>query len=641
MKGKANKWLMKFYAVCSGLLLFVPHIHAKEREYTKTDSIKIMSLLQNAKDTLYIDPGKSKKIVFEVSKLSRESGFQYGLASSLHVASGIYTLYNVYDTAINLANEAVKISKENNFLVTEVDAYIDLGVIFDYMEDYHKAIENFQTALKLCGPATDSAILLRLYSNMGNLMGHMNDLDNAKKYYLLAMNIAKTKNWPGSLSGTYLYLSMVCQSQKKYAEEFPFLFNCIRICDSMHIKGNTLAGAYCVLGECYFRTNEYDSALYYSFKGLALFKENGEQFNESNTLLNIGNIYLALNKLTEAGNYYKQSQELGKKCGSREIEVECDKSLAELYSKKGDYKKAYDYRTAQLETSDSIFSKDKLQALAALTTKFETKELENKNTTLRKESDLQKLRLQRKDILLYGGLAFIVLLLVSGLLLMRQNKFKANQQRAELEQKQLRAQMNPHFIFNCLNSIQHFVVANDVKNANKYLSGFASLMRQTLENSKEGTITLRREIAYLENYLTLELMRFEDKFSYEIICAENINIDSVEIPAMIIQPFIENAIRHGLCFLKDRKGKLTIRFYQQGMHLFCEIDDNGIGREQSQKLKMGSDMVYESHGMELTRQRLALVSKSNGSDYEIEVADKNEANEPTGTTIIIKFPTDK
>src|ERR1019366_8879121 len=102
----------------------------------------------------------------------------------------------------------------------------------------------------------------------------------------------------------------------------------------------------------------------------------------------------------------------------------------------------------------------------------------NKNSTLQKEADLQKLRLQHKDILLYGGIAFIVLLLGSGFLLIRQNKLKANQQRAELEQKQLRAQMNPHFIFNCLNSIQHFVVANDVKNANKYLSGFALHMRQ-------------------------------------------------------------------------------------------------------------------------------------------------------------------
>jgi LytS/YehU family sensor histidine kinase len=258
---------------------------------------------------------------------------------------------------------------------------------------------------------------------------------------------------------------------------------------------------------------------------------------------------------------------------------------------------------------------------------------------LQKENDLQRLRLQRKNYLIFGAITSLMVFLLIGLLLFRQNKLRANQQKTELEQKQLRAQMNPHFIFNCLNSIQHFVVINDVLNANKYLSGFASLMRQTLENSKEGTITLSKEIAYLENYLALELMRFKDKFTADLVCAENIDINAVKIPAMIIQPFIENAIRHGLNFLDKKQGKLVIKFYLKDGDLFCEIDDNGIGRMQSQKLKEHTNIIYESQGMELTRQRLALVSKSSGSDYSIAIIDKRSVqNEPEGTTVIIKFP---
>ena len=134
-------------------------------------------------------------------------------------------------------------------------------------------------------------------------------------------------------------------------------------------------------------------------------------------------------------------------------------------------------------------------------------------------------------------------------------------------------------------------------------------------------------------------MRFEDKFVYEIVYSDNVNPDAIEIPAMIIQPFIENAIRHGLCYLEGRPGKLKISFYRKDKYLYCEVEDNGIGREQSQKLKIVSEVVYESQGMELTRQRLALVSKSNGSDYKIEIIDKkNAAGEADGTTIIIKFP---
>ena len=108
---------------------------------------------------------------------------------------------------------------------------------------------------------------------------------------------------------------------------------------------------------------------------------------------------------------------------------------------------------------------------------------------------------------------------------------------------------------------------------------------------------------------------------------------------MIIQPFVENAIRHGLCFLKERNGKLSIKFYLKGDRLYCEIDDNGIGRAQSQKLKEDTNIIYESQGMALTKQRLALVSKSSGSEYTITIVDKvNQQNEPGGTTVIIKFP---
>ena len=110
---------------------------------------------------------------------------------------------------------------------------------------------------------------------------------------------------------------------------------------------------------------------------------------------------------------------------------------------------------------------------------------------------------------------------------------------------------------------------------------------------------------------------------------------------MIIQPFIENAIRHGLCYLEERPGRLKISFYANAGFLCCEVDDNGIGREQSQRLKAVSDIVYESHGMELTRRRLALVSKSNGAEYKMEIKDKKNASQQSeGTVIIIKFPLD-
>jgi LytS/YehU family sensor histidine kinase len=134
-------------------------------------------------------------------------------------------------------------------------------------------------------------------------------------------------------------------------------------------------------------------------------------------------------------------------------------------------------------------------------------------------------------------------------------------------------------------------------------------------------------------------MRFEDKFTYAVECVPDINIDTVEIPSMIIQPFVENAIRHGLVNLETRKGLLKIRFYKKDDLLFCEVDDNGIGMEEAQKLKAQTFIKYQSHGMDLTQQRLLLVSKMYSKDYKITIVNKTgKDNSQEGTTIIIKFP---
>ena len=134
-------------------------------------------------------------------------------------------------------------------------------------------------------------------------------------------------------------------------------------------------------------------------------------------------------------------------------------------------------------------------------------------------------------------------------------------------------------------------------------------------------------------------MRFENKFTYEIICDKSVETNSVEIPPMIIQPFAENAIRHGLRYLEGNTGKLRINFNKQDENIICEVDDNGIGRVKSQQLKTLSHIEYQSRGMELTRKRLELISRVTNSDFRIEVTDKkDEQGKPLGTKVIIKFP---
>lgn len=206
----------------------------------------------------------------------------------------------------------------------------------------------------------------------------------------------------------------------------------------------------------------------------------------------------------------------------------------------------------------------------------------------------------------------------------------------------LRAQMNPHFIFNALNSIQDFIIQEDKRSANRYLSKFSKLMRSVLDASDKNKITLKKEIEYLELYLSLEALRIDDEFEYNFDIDESININNILIPSMLLQPYVENALKHGLMHRKGKK-KLTIRFSKNclGNHnnennLFCEIEDNGIGREASMKINQQNGRVYQSKAMSLTQDRIDLLNSSDTSKLKLDIEDlQNEDGSAAGTKVNI------
>jgi len=205
----------------------------------------------------------------------------------------------------------------------------------------------------------------------------------------------------------------------------------------------------------------------------------------------------------------------------------------------------------------------------------------------------------------------------------------------ELEMQALKAQINPHFVFNCLNSIKGFIFDRDYKQADIYLDKFSDLMRSTIDNSDASIISLQSEISYLDNYLQLEKLRFEDKFNYAITVTSDIDKEKVFVPAMLLQPYVENAIRHGMRFLENKKGQININVFAENNFLVCEIDDNGIGREKAAELKSKRHIEYQSKGMNISRRRAEL--------YNIyqEVTDKkDEHGNATGTTVTVKIPLD-
>ncbi|MBL0146148.1 MAG: histidine kinase [Chitinophagaceae bacterium] len=212
-------------------------------------------------------------------------------------------------------------------------------------------------------------------------------------------------------------------------------------------------------------------------------------------------------------------------------------------------------------------------------------------------------------------------------------KISTEKRLTELEMQALKAQINPHFVFNCLNSIKGFIYEKDYTQADKYLDKFSELMRSTIDNSDAAIISLKNEISYLDNYLQLEKLRFDKKFDYAFHIAKNINQDAVYVPAMLLQPYVENAIRHGMRFLENKKGLILISATQDANTLICTIDDNGIGREKATALKSKMHIEYQSKGMSISKRRAELY------DIKQEIIDKKDENEnPVGTTIIVKIP---
>ncbi|GGA86281.1 sensor histidine kinase [Puia dinghuensis] len=210
---------------------------------------------------------------------------------------------------------------------------------------------------------------------------------------------------------------------------------------------------------------------------------------------------------------------------------------------------------------------------------------------------------------------------------------------SEMKHMALQSQMNPHFIFNCLNSIQQFIFDQDIFSANRYITGFSQLIRATLQHSSQSFIPLAEEINYLSTYLSLEKLRFKDKMNYSIETEEGIDTAMVMIPPMIVQPYVENSVRHGLRHKQDGKGHIRIHIRSSPDSLIFVVEDNGIGREKAAGYKTVEHIEYQSRGTALTAERIGLMNTLYGEGIGVEIVDLSyEDGRPAGTRVVLRFP---
>ncbi len=221
-------------------------------------------------------------------------------------------------------------------------------------------------------------------------------------------------------------------------------------------------------------------------------------------------------------------------------------------------------------------------------------------------------------------------------------KFQYERDLAELKMQALTAQMNPHFIFNSLNSIDYYIIKNDTKKASNYLNRFSRLMRLILKNSRSNYISLKDDVDALKLYLEIEALRFNHQFEYEININDQIDTDYIKIPPMLIQPYVENSIWHGLLH-KRVQGKIVIEFDlddQNGL-IKCTIRDNGIGRKKSMeaKAKKGLDKQRKSFGMNITKDKIEAINFLHDINTEVKITDLyDQQNEGIGTQVELSIP---
>ncbi|MDQ2655841.1 MAG: histidine kinase, partial [Bacteroidota bacterium] len=312
--------------------------------------------------------------------------------------------------------------------------------------------------------------------------------------------------------------------------------------------------------------------------------------------------------------------------------------LADLYGKSGQTRMALN---AYKKYSDAITRKE-AQSESRLMEKSELirkqKEIEEytKDVSIGlREATIEQATLYRQQLVIYGLLAIILIIGITSFFIFKNARASKLANRL-LALKSLRGQMNPHFIFNALNSVNQFISEQDERTANRFLSEFALLMRLVLENSQEDFIPLQKEQEILSLYLKLEHYRFRDKFDYEIKIDEQVNPETIQIPPMLIQPYIENAVWHGLRY-KNEKGKLLLHFYRQNGNLVAEITDDGVGRQRSAELKTENQKKHNSTGLKNIEERLAIINKVYRLDYRVNIEDRKD----NGTRVSLYLPVSK
>jgi len=383
------------------------------------------------------------------------------------------------------------------------------------------------------------------------------------------------------------------------------------------------------IANVYASDNQFEKAIGINEKLLAEAVTKQDFNTQIKQLQSLAALYFKKEEPKKALVSLKEAYDLASKKGNSAEAKNTLSALAKYYKSNGNEKESMALYEQFFQNFDELIQSD--------TTLINAKTFqvtEGKIRQLEKEKSLKDELITKKNTFNYFLLGSILLLLLLFAFIVKA-LYSIKTKNKEIALQSLRREMNPHFIFNSLNSVNQFISENKELEANKYLTSYSNLMRNMMENSNKDFISLDKEVEQLKKYLDLEHLRFQDKFDFEITVDETLDTERVFVPNMIIQPHLENAIWHGLRYL-DKKGFLKLQFRFVDGKIVVIIDDNGIGLTKSQELKTINQKVHESRGLNNTNERIGLLNELYKKNIAFEI--KEKVLPESGTIVQIIFP---
>jgi tetratricopeptide (TPR) repeat protein len=606
---------------------------------------------------------------FERTGLQEEITFAKNEKWNIYEELVVMNYHKNPNKAIEYAKSSLKLAFNSNNLDNIGKSYSFIAITHSIKLQAKRSFEYFDSAIYYFKQTNNQKELARAYNNIGQANCRFIEFKEASKWLYKSLAIYDSLNLPSKVANIFNALAAI----DTYLKDYPAAIKKISKAIALYKKSDTpeksllltlnLGNTYCRLKEwekailCFDEVipslkkfNKYGDLVYaYTIKTTAL-KEIGQlklakksiekalELKEyADNQLELLGIYINQAGLLFLTKEYSQSITLftmvfdsAMQIPHLGLQIGALQGLMDNYTATNNYKKAYECSNKVLVLNDSLIAQNNQKNIKDIEIKYNTEKKEQENKLLLKEQEIKEKDLLRNRQFLYLSIGLAFLILIISFLVLKQYKTTAKASNNALKSKLLRNQMSPHFLFNSLVAIQSFVYTNNPIKAGDYLSSFATLMRAILDNSSKEYITIKKELQWLENYLSLQLLRFREKFDYQINLGEDIDVENTLIPPMLIQPFIENAIEHGLKNL-NKKGLITIDIQQRGDALSIEVKDNGLGMSN----KTSSEhKKHQSHALVITKERLKFLNKKRTKKIDFDI----KSSVDHGTVISFQIP---